>query len=208
MWWEGNPCNMHLNDLAAEVKAGVADAGMVGLRFNTIGVSDGISMGTDGMSYSLQSRDIIAGAPASQAARQPPGCGSSSIGVIGCCGGIARTEATVQMHMLHLLSGRDRNSGSFWQQSVCGSLAALQYSTAGCRLASLNCSPTLDTEASTSFFFSHLTTPHAFTSFSKGGTLVTSSLTSLHASYQPTDTVHRIPLPTPTFTTTQIQSRP
>lgn len=61
MWWEGNPCNMHLNDLAAEVKAGVAEAGMVGLRFNTIGVSDGISMGTDGMSFSLQSRDIIAG---------------------------------------------------------------------------------------------------------------------------------------------------
>ena len=61
MWWEGNPCNMHLNDLAAEVKAGVADAGLVGLRFNTIGVSDGISMGTDGMSFSLQSRDLIAG---------------------------------------------------------------------------------------------------------------------------------------------------
>ena len=61
VWWEGNPCNMHLNDLAAEVKAGVVDAGMVGMRFNTIGVSDGISMGTNGMSYSLQSRDIIAG---------------------------------------------------------------------------------------------------------------------------------------------------
>ena len=61
VWWEGNPCNMHLNDLAAEVKAGVQDAGMVGLRFNTIGVSDGISMGTDGMSFSLQSRDLIAG---------------------------------------------------------------------------------------------------------------------------------------------------
>src|SRR5947207_6138944 len=60
MWFEGNPCNMHLLDLAAEVKAGVAAAGMVGLRFNTIGVSDGISMGTDGMSYSLQSRDLIA----------------------------------------------------------------------------------------------------------------------------------------------------
>jgi dihydroxy-acid dehydratase len=60
VWWEGNPCNMHLNDLAAEVKAGVAEAGLVGLRFNTIGVSDGISMGTDGMSFSLQSRDIIA----------------------------------------------------------------------------------------------------------------------------------------------------
>ncbi len=60
MWFEGNPCNMHLLDLAAEVKKGVEEAGLVGMRFNTIGVSDGISMGTDGMSYSLQSRDIIA----------------------------------------------------------------------------------------------------------------------------------------------------
>jgi dihydroxy-acid dehydratase len=60
VWWEGNTCNMHLNDLAAKVKEGVIKAGLVGMRFNTIGVSDGISMGTDGMSYSLQSRDIIA----------------------------------------------------------------------------------------------------------------------------------------------------
>lgn len=60
VWWEGNTCNMHLNDLAAKVKEGVQAAGMVGMRFNTIGVSDGISMGTEGMSYSLQSRDIIA----------------------------------------------------------------------------------------------------------------------------------------------------
>jgi dihydroxy-acid dehydratase len=60
VWWEGNTCNMHLNDLAAEAKQGVTAAGMVGMRFNTIGVSDGISMGTDGMSYSLQSRDLIA----------------------------------------------------------------------------------------------------------------------------------------------------
>src|SRR5215468_9435380 len=60
MWFEGNPCNMHLLDLAAEVKKGVQEAGLYGMRFNTIGVSDGISMGTDGMSYSLQSRDLIA----------------------------------------------------------------------------------------------------------------------------------------------------
>jgi dihydroxy-acid dehydratase len=59
-WYEGNPCNMHLNDLAARVGEGVAAAGLVGRTFNTIGVSDGISMGTDGMSYSLQSRDLIA----------------------------------------------------------------------------------------------------------------------------------------------------
>lgn len=60
MWYEGNSCNMHLNDLAAKVKEGVDAAGLIGMRFNTIGVSDGISMGTEGMSYSLQSRDLIA----------------------------------------------------------------------------------------------------------------------------------------------------
>jgi len=60
VWFEGNTCNMHLLDLSERVKEGVEAAGLVGLRFNTIGVSDGISMGTDGMSYSLQSRDIIA----------------------------------------------------------------------------------------------------------------------------------------------------
>jgi dihydroxy-acid dehydratase len=60
VWWEGNTCNMHLNDLAAEVKAGVIDAGLIGMRFNTIGVSDGTTNGTSGMAYSLQSRDIIA----------------------------------------------------------------------------------------------------------------------------------------------------
>lgn len=60
VWYEGNPCNMHLLNLAKEVKKGVHAAGLIGMRFNTIGVSDGISMGTDGMSFSLQSRDLIA----------------------------------------------------------------------------------------------------------------------------------------------------
>ena len=58
--YEGNPCNMHLNDLSKHVKEGVNAGGAVGLIFNTIGVSDGISMGTYGMRYSLPSRDIIA----------------------------------------------------------------------------------------------------------------------------------------------------
>ncbi|MEE9408461.1 MAG: dihydroxy-acid dehydratase [Polaribacter sp.] len=58
--YDGNPCNMHLNNLAAEVKIESNIAGLVGLGFNTIGVSDGISMGTSGMNYSLASRDIIA----------------------------------------------------------------------------------------------------------------------------------------------------
>jgi dihydroxy-acid dehydratase len=60
VWYEGNSCNMHLDRLAAVVKEGVDAAGLVGMRFNTIGVSDGMSMGTEGMSYSLQSRDLIA----------------------------------------------------------------------------------------------------------------------------------------------------
>ncbi len=60
MWFDGNPCNMHLGDLASAVRKGVAAADMVGMRFFTLGVSDGITMGTDGMSFSLQSRDLIA----------------------------------------------------------------------------------------------------------------------------------------------------
>jgi dihydroxy-acid dehydratase len=60
VWYEGNTCNMHLNGLAEQAKKGVDAAGLVGMRFNTVGVSDGISMGTEGMSYSLQSRDLIA----------------------------------------------------------------------------------------------------------------------------------------------------
>ncbi|MCD8449335.1 dihydroxy-acid dehydratase [Tenacibaculum dicentrarchi] len=58
--YDGNPCNMHLNNLASEVKIETKIAGLVGLGFNTIGVSDGISMGTSGMNYSLASRDVIA----------------------------------------------------------------------------------------------------------------------------------------------------
>jgi dihydroxy-acid dehydratase len=60
MGYDGNTCNMHLNDLAKKVKAGVWENNLVGLIFNTIGVSDGMSNGTDGMRYSLVSRDIIA----------------------------------------------------------------------------------------------------------------------------------------------------
>ncbi len=58
--YEGNPCNMHLNDLAKLVKEGTIEEDVVGLIFNTIGVSDGISMGTPGMRFSLPSRDVIA----------------------------------------------------------------------------------------------------------------------------------------------------
>lgn len=58
--YEGNPCNMHLNDLSLDIKKGIESTNLVGLIFNTIGVSDGISMGTPGMRFSLPSRDVIA----------------------------------------------------------------------------------------------------------------------------------------------------
>ena len=93
VWYEGNSCNMHLLDLAAKVKEGVEAAGLVGMRFNTIGVSDGISMGTEGMSYSLQSRDLIADSVETVMRAQwydanisLPGCDKNMPGVImGMC---------------------------------------------------------------------------------------------------------------------------
>ena len=60
MGYDGNTCNMHLNDLAAIVKKGVWKSELVGLMFHTIGISDGITNGTEGMRYSLVSRDLIA----------------------------------------------------------------------------------------------------------------------------------------------------
>jgi len=94
VWYEGNTCNMHLLDLAADVKKGVQKAGLVGFRFNTVGVSDGISMGTDGMSYSLQSRDLIADSVETVMAAQwydalvtVPGCDKN---MPGCLIGMAR----------------------------------------------------------------------------------------------------------------------
>ncbi len=60
MGWEGNPCNMHLNDLAVKVKKSIQAQNLIGLIYHTIGVSDGISMGSSGMRFSLPSRDIIA----------------------------------------------------------------------------------------------------------------------------------------------------
>jgi dihydroxy-acid dehydratase len=97
VWFEGNPCNMHLLGLAAKVKEGVTAAGLVGLRFNTIGVSDGISMGTDGMSFSLQSRDLIAdsietimGGQWYDAAITIPGCDKNMPGCVMAMGRLNR----------------------------------------------------------------------------------------------------------------------
>ena len=89
VWYEGNPCNMHLLDIAQAAKEAVEKRGNVGLRFNSIGVSDGISNGTDGMAYSLQSRDLIAdgietvmGAQFYDANISIPGCDKNMPGCI------------------------------------------------------------------------------------------------------------------------------
>lgn len=102
VWYEGNTCNMHLLDLAAKVKEGVDAAGMVGMRFNTIGVSDGISMGTEGMSYSLQSRDLIAdsietvmGAQWYDAVVTLPGCDKNMPGCLMAMGRLNRPALMV-----------------------------------------------------------------------------------------------------------------
>lgn len=101
-WYEGNPCNMHLDVLGAQVKQGVTDADLIGMRFNTIGVSDGISMGTDGMSYSLQSRDLIADSIETVMAAQwydaliaIPGCDKNMPGVVMAMGRLNRPAIMV-----------------------------------------------------------------------------------------------------------------
>lgn len=98
MGWDGNPCNMHLNDLSTEVKKSVdATEGLLGLRFYTIGVSDGISMGTDGMRYSLVSRDVIADSIETNAGAQyydalitVPGCDKNMPGSVMAMGRLNR----------------------------------------------------------------------------------------------------------------------
>ncbi len=102
VWYEGNTCNMHLNRLAEKVKEGVQAAGMIGMRFNTIGVSDGISMGTDGMSYSLQSRDLIADSIETVMAAQwydanisLPGCDKNMPGCVMAMGRLNRPSLMV-----------------------------------------------------------------------------------------------------------------
>ena len=102
VWFEGNPCNMHLLQLAEKVKEGLAAVGLIGMRFNTIGVSDGISMGTDGMSYSLQSRDLIADSIETVMAAQwydanisIPGCDKNMPGCIMAMGRINRPSLMI-----------------------------------------------------------------------------------------------------------------
>src|SRR6187551_1475138 len=102
MGYDGNTCNMHLNDLAKIVKQGVWDNDLVGLIFNTIGVSDGMSNGTDGMRYSLVSRDIIAdsieavcGAQYYDAIIALPGCDKNMPGSIIAMGRLNRPSIMV-----------------------------------------------------------------------------------------------------------------
>ncbi|MCG2617712.1 dihydroxy-acid dehydratase [Terrimonas sp. NA20] len=98
MGWDGNPCNMHLNDLSVSIKKSVdAVDGLLGLKFYTIGVSDGISMGTDGMRYSLVSRDVIADSIETNAGAQyydalitVPGCDKNMPGSVMAMGRLNR----------------------------------------------------------------------------------------------------------------------
>ena len=108
MGYEGNTCNMHLNDLAKTVKAGVLDNELVGLIFNTIGVSDGISNGTDGMRFSLVSRDIIAdsietvcGAQYYDGLIAIPGCDKNMPGSIMAMGRLNRPAIMVYGGSIH-----------------------------------------------------------------------------------------------------------
>ncbi|KAK4585796.1 hypothetical protein RGQ29_023130 [Quercus rubra] len=102
VWYEGNPCNMHLLRLSEAVKEGVREAGMVGFRFNTIGVSDAISMGTRGMSFSLLSRDLIADSIETVMSAQwydanisIPGCDKNMPGTIMAMGQLNRPSIMV-----------------------------------------------------------------------------------------------------------------
>ncbi|EKD17554.1 uncharacterized protein L3040_006673 [Drepanopeziza brunnea f. sp. 'multigermtubi'] len=102
VWYTGNPCNMHLLDLNHRVKEGVERAGLVGYQFNTIGVSDGMSMGTKGMRYSLQSRDLIAdsietvmGGQWYDANISIPGCDKNMPGVMMAMGRVNRPALMV-----------------------------------------------------------------------------------------------------------------
>jgi dihydroxy-acid dehydratase len=108
VWYEGNPCNQHLLSLSEKVKEGVREAGLVPMRFNTIGVSDGISMGTEGMSFSLQSRDLIAdsietvmGAQWYDGLITIPGCDKNMPGCVIAMGRVNRPAIMVYGGTIH-----------------------------------------------------------------------------------------------------------
>lgn len=94
VWWEGNPCNGHLGDLGKTVKEGILKQGFLGWQYNSIGVSDGITQGNEGMRFSLQTREIIADSIETVTCAQHhdacvaiPGCDKN---MPGCVMGVAR----------------------------------------------------------------------------------------------------------------------
>ncbi len=151
MGWDGNPCNMHLNDLATSVRKSVNETdGLLGLRFYTIGVSDGISMGTDGMRYSLVSRDLIADSIETNAGAQYydglitiPGCDKNMPGCIMAMGRLNRPSIMLYGGTIapgHY-KGQDLNVVSSFEalgQKIAGNLSdadfkgIVQHSCPGC----------------------------------------------------------------------------
>ena len=136
VWFEGNPCNMHLLSLSEKVKQGVQAAGMVGLRFNTIGVSDGISMGTDGMSFSLQSRDLIADSIETVMAAQwydanisIPGCDKNMPGCVMAMGRLNRPSLMIYGGTIRAGHPTARSSTSFPHSRVTASSFPIRSAT-------------------------------------------------------------------------------
>ncbi|MGL6267851.1 MAG: dihydroxy-acid dehydratase [Chitinophagaceae bacterium] len=139
MGYDGNTCNMHLNDLAAIIKKGIWEADLVGLIFHTIGVSDGMANGTDGMRYSLVSRDIIAdsietvcGAQYYDALIAVPGCDKNMPGSIIAMGRLNRPSIMVYGGTIapgHY-KGQDLNIVSAFEalgQKIAGSLSDADF---------------------------------------------------------------------------------
>jgi dihydroxy-acid dehydratase len=139
MGYDGNTCNMHLNDLAKLVKEGVWKSDMVGLTFNTIGVSDGMSNGTDGMRYSLVSRDVIAdsieticGGQYYDAVIALPGCDKNMPGSIMAMGRLNRPAIMVYGGSIHSgnYKGRSLNMVSAFEalgEKIAGKLSEEDY---------------------------------------------------------------------------------
>src|SRR5439155_26542528 len=139
MGWDGNTCNMHLNELAKIVKQGVWDNDLVGLVFNTIGGSDGMSMGTDGMRYSLVSRDIIAdsieavcGAQYYDALIAVPGCDKNMPGSIMAMGRLNRPSIMLYGGTIASghFKGQDLNIVSAFEalgQKIAGKLSDVDF---------------------------------------------------------------------------------
>ncbi len=145
VWYEGNSCNMHLDELSIKVKQGVTESDLIGMRFNTIGVSDGISMGTDGMSYSLQSRDLIADSFETIMAAQwydamiaLPGCDKNMPGTVMAMGRLNRPSIMIYGGTIKagcaVLDGKEEkldivSAFQAYGQSIAGSITEEQRQT-------------------------------------------------------------------------------